>query len=216
MLTLLIATATAMVASLENIANLVFIGRFLCLRYVCLVRIPTKSKFHLLLDVAALLLPSCDSYLRNTSRLLDTLLVRSFHAASNVLVAVIGFVNLLHAIKRFFLFTHSLVNKAETIDNFLLHRVHRRNFFRRVFQLIHRKIEHLKLPIAPTQKIHCLQACIWILSCALQFRQGLAKTSCIHQVLAELKPQLQVGRVPFQAFARVAEQNFCAFSFSEI
>src|SRR5439155_25159075 len=53
------------------------------------------------------------------------LLVRPFHPIGHVLVAVICFVNLFHAIEGAFALAHFFVNDSEVVDDFLFRPIHR-------------------------------------------------------------------------------------------
>src|SRR5207245_11041625 len=53
------------------------------------------------------------------------LLVRPFHPIGHVLVAVISFVNLFHAIEGAFALAHFFVNDSEVVDGFLFRPIHR-------------------------------------------------------------------------------------------
>ena len=54
---------------------------------------------------------------------------------------------------------------------------------------------------------------MWILPCALQFRQGLAKTPGIEEVFTQFKPELKIGGIPCNTFERVGDDDFCALGF---
>src|SRR5712691_1350208 len=87
----------------------------------------------------------------STETLRNLFVVRAFHPSSYVFVAVVGLVNLLHAIERFFSLPHPLVNEPEIVDDLLFHRVHHHDFFRGASQLLGSKIEHPQLAVGTTQ-----------------------------------------------------------------
>src|SRR5262249_3823951 len=90
---------------------------------------------------------SKDRHLAGLSPILAPL-VRAFDPVGHIFVAVIHFINLLHAVERFFPLAHFVVNDAEVVDDLLFRRVHCRDFGGRVFKLLHREIEHAALAIA--------------------------------------------------------------------
>jgi hypothetical protein len=75
--------------------------------------------------------------------------------------------------------------------------------------LLHCKIKHLKFDIAATEQVHRFLARMWILPCALQLRQGLAKTPGIKKVFTQLESKLKVGRIPRHALSRIVDEDFC-------
>src|SRR5437762_13995798 len=54
---------------------------------------------------------------------------------------------------------------------------------------------------------------MWILSCALQLRHGLAKTPGIKKVFTQFESKLEIGWISRHALQRIVDENFCAFGF---
>src|SRR5207245_6937436 len=83
-------------------------------------------------------------------------------------------------------------------------------------ELLHREIKHSQLAITAAEQVHRFHTGIWILSRALQFRHGVTKMPCTHEMFTKFKSKLQVGWVPLQTLARVIEQNFCPLLFRDL
>ena len=75
------------------------------------------------------------------------------------------------------------------------------------FQLPGCQIKHSQLAITSPERIHRLQACIRILSGALQLRQALTKMPRIHQMFTQFKTKLQIGRIALDPFPRFLNQH---------
>src|SRR5437870_1204462 len=71
-----------------------------------------------------ILIPERFEEWESRSGMRDILFVGAFYSLRHVPVAVINFVNLLHAGERFFPFAYPLINKTEIIHDLLFHRVH--------------------------------------------------------------------------------------------